>query len=369
MRFRSQTHFIVLVLLAVISLTCKKQSAVEPTAAPVPVPSSDTTSHDWVFDPPVYLGGVYNPSVLRDVVIVNDTMAYAVGTLYYADSLGQDDTNPYSLATWNGVSWKAEQIHLTDPCAMARFAQLSAACYLPVGILMASHGAGLIDFTDHGTITDCAPYANGSQHISVIGATSPTNIFTAGYIGSMMHFDGTTWKKIQTGTTIEFFDGGVSADGKHFAASGYDSGYFNSAVVTSDGNSASILWQRSTSTSSPFGNLVQGVCYVGNELLVASYYGVYKVPGGGSLSQVETLCSSSASVHRLRANGLNDVFWAGDNGVVMHFNGSTVKTIRQGLGSEVFYGLAVSQNLIIAVGVSYTSFPAYKGLICVAHRK
>ena len=65
----------------------------------------DTTSHNWTFQ--TVLLGDGNSSMLSDVAIVNDTLAYAVGGVYLKDSTGQFDPQPYSIAKWNGKTWES----------------------------------------------------------------------------------------------------------------------------------------------------------------------------------------------------------------------------------------------------------------------
>ena len=74
----------------------------------------DTTSHNWVFDPPVLLGDG-SSSVLYDVVIIseNPPLAYAVGEIYKMDSLGNWDPLPYNLVKWDGSSWTLQRVTVT----------------------------------------------------------------------------------------------------------------------------------------------------------------------------------------------------------------------------------------------------------------
>ncbi len=69
----------------------------------------DTTSSNFTFQT-IYLGGA-SSSVLNDVAIINDTLAYAVGQIYEYDSTGQIDQYPYNLATWNGQNWKLSKLY------------------------------------------------------------------------------------------------------------------------------------------------------------------------------------------------------------------------------------------------------------------
>ncbi|MDI6804173.1 MAG: hypothetical protein QME58_10045, partial [Bacteroidota bacterium] len=56
--------------------------------------SMDTTSHNFNFE--VFYLGDGNSSVLYDVAVLSDTLAYAVGEIYKRDSAGNFETEPYN---------------------------------------------------------------------------------------------------------------------------------------------------------------------------------------------------------------------------------------------------------------------------------
>lgn len=68
---------------------------------------SDTTSHHFIWTTDTI--GDFG-SVLYDVAIINDTLAYAVGEIYLEDSTGQIDPQPYGLAIWNGSARQPERL-------------------------------------------------------------------------------------------------------------------------------------------------------------------------------------------------------------------------------------------------------------------
>jgi hypothetical protein len=72
----------------------------------------DTTSHNftWQIDTLGDGGG----SVLYDVAIINNTLAYTVGEIYKRDSVGNWDPLPSGLALWNGRSWSSRKVANED---------------------------------------------------------------------------------------------------------------------------------------------------------------------------------------------------------------------------------------------------------------
>ncbi len=70
-----------------------------------PVNGSDTTSHGFSWKA-FTMGAEVDASMLSDVAIINDTLAYAVGAIYLRDSTtGRIDPQPYNLVRWNGHGW------------------------------------------------------------------------------------------------------------------------------------------------------------------------------------------------------------------------------------------------------------------------
>jgi hypothetical protein len=90
------------VMFSLLQLVSCKHS----TEPPIPLP--DTTSHNFAWS--IQYLGDGNSSVLHDVDIINDTLAYAVVELYQKDSTGQLDPYRYNYAAWNGTTWSVRRL-------------------------------------------------------------------------------------------------------------------------------------------------------------------------------------------------------------------------------------------------------------------
>jgi len=102
---------------------CKKDPAL---VGPVVPDVQDTTSHSATWQS-TYVGDGYN-SILSDVVIIHDSLAYAIGEFYLKDSSGQIDyIHGYNLAVWNGHQWTPKRISYRG---MPYAQQLCAICAL-----------------------------------------------------------------------------------------------------------------------------------------------------------------------------------------------------------------------------------------------
>ncbi|HET9130297.1 MAG TPA: hypothetical protein VFO86_05075, partial [Terriglobia bacterium] len=87
------------------------------TSDPLQVKTMDTTSHDFTWK--TFALGDGNSSHLNDIVIVNDTLIYAVGAIFLKDSTGAFQNDPYNLATWNGEGWRITPVYFFTVCGQS----------------------------------------------------------------------------------------------------------------------------------------------------------------------------------------------------------------------------------------------------------
>jgi hypothetical protein len=103
-----------------------KEKAVQPVQTSPAEPKPDTTSHNftWHIDT---LGNFGSSSSFNDVAIINDSLAYAVGEIFFARQHGQDRPNPLQPCRmeWPHVATFAGVLHLSG---VARF--ISTYCNL-----------------------------------------------------------------------------------------------------------------------------------------------------------------------------------------------------------------------------------------------
>ena len=177
------------------------------------VTTMDTTSHDFTWD--VTTLGDGNSSVLYDVAIVNDTCVYAVGEIYKKDSTGQFEYPNYALASWNGIEWKLMAIQ-SQPGPTGYRSDLA-----PKGIVAFSRNdiwltaGGVHHF--NGEYVDRSYWINyfpgnpnpiwqSGQYANRLWGTSSSNLYVAGTNGALAHYNGSSWKKIESGTTTNIND-------------------------------------------------------------------------------------------------------------------------------------------------------------------
>ena len=192
------TLFVLFFLFSFCALTCKKEL---PT---VPPSGSDTTSHNWAFQSFMLGGG--NSSALNGVAIINDSLAYTVGEIYSNDSTGQSDQLPYNLAKWDGNQWRL--LRVTVP-------------FRGVNITPPLYGIFAFSADQIWIVGDVAIYGNesnwttydirlitGDDSLDAIKCwgSSADNMYFVGLGGTLVHYSGNTWQKIETGTALNIND-------------------------------------------------------------------------------------------------------------------------------------------------------------------
>lgn len=311
----------------------------------------DTTSHNFTWTLRA-LGGA-SGSVLYDVAIINDTLAYAVGEMYLNDSTGQIDPQPYNLAIWDGNSWKVQKV------AYYYQGQLF---YGPIYSLWAFNssdiwfGIGNMIHWDGNTFNavELPSTVWGPHKINRLYGLISENFYIVGDGGSIAHYDGGIWTKIESGTTLDFQDiyGAINSQTNQTeivaVASQLDINKGN-MIVSIEGatavpiNSTGLSW-----------NIV-GVWFVSGQ----QYYIV-----GDGIGQKHSLQDTNPWTvyptgtlardysESIRGNAINDVVIAGAYGDILHYNGSTWKNYldQTSLPSGSYTSVAIKGNLVIAVG-------------------
>jgi hypothetical protein len=333
------------------------------------VTTLDTTSHNYTWTTEL-LGEGY--SLLRGVTIVNDTLVYAVGQMFKRDSTGRIEIEkPYCLAKWNGSSWTLKQLSYYNPDVITG----DPYGYLPEGysiivfgtndIWIAAYSVFNWDGVSSQVVRSLSSIQLGSS-VTKLWGTSRNNIYGVGPNGSIAHFDGTSWTKMESGTTVDLTDISGSPDGKEVWACGYE---------TSDGSSVILrlkngVWEKfgGNTVNSLLYNVILGVwsCHT-NSLYIAH---------DGSVSLFNTIIPNNIIIGTfqigalaIRGSSKNNVGVCGDGGFIRHWNGITWESIQMGEPIDNrLYSLALSQKLFISVGVRNGDFPYRYGLVIMGKK-
>jgi len=338
------------------ALTCKKEPPVVP---PSPPPSGpDTTSHNFTFTQYTF-GGAGGSSYFKDVAIINDTDIWAVGAIYTAA-----DTT-YNAAHWNGRAWSLKKIsanfrgNFITTTMEGIFAFSSTDIWLAASDPIHGDGQNWVDYD----IRSIPGY--DSLSVSKCWGTTSNMMYFVGRGGSIIRYNGTTWTKQSSGTTIDLRDVWGTADGSVVWACGYSNDNSQSVLLKYDGSSWQTVWSSHPSAP-PYGGLIISL-WGGQHLYLAGTDGIFRQAIAGEDSVVH-LFSLTHFPYRLKGSSENNIAFVGDFGMIWHYNGTDWKQLNETALDQPLYSVAVSTNAIVSVGSDYSSFPN-TALIYVGRRQ
>jgi len=319
------------------------------TGDPVQARTLDTTSHQFTSETTVF--GQGDMSRFSDVAIVNDTLAYAVGEVYLRDSSGVLDPTRYNMARWNGATWRVQRVP---------YNYQGQNFYHPIQTVIA-FGADDIWFAGNGVVRwDGQQFLPmpiplevwGPYRVNRMWGPSGRDVYIVGEGGSIAHFDGSTWRRVESGTTLNIPDvwGGVNtlpgtteviAVASNFAS--------NSGVKVLSLHPGSV--EELPAAGVPW-RMSGGWCIPGRR---------YYLVGDGLMTKRMVEDTSAWSnlapgltqyyMRGIAGVGLNDIVVVGDFGNLLHFNGVRWRSLQHETAMTGIYArVAMSHARVIAVG-------------------
>jgi hypothetical protein len=347
-------------VIAMASFTCKE----EPVGTDNHT-KADTTSHDYKWQMFSLAGA--STSYLNDVAIINDTCIWAVGQMYLKDSAGNTDPTIFNVAKWNGQQWSIERI--LYPTQSGQYPlELNSIFVFTENDIWVSAGSQPMHWNGKQweIFNILSPVFYGA--IFKIWGTSSKNLYIVGANGSIAHYDGKIWTKIESGTTLAFYDiyGGYNSQTKEWEVIAVATDMFmatGTEIVKLIGNTAV--------KESHLGILydIIGVWFYPGKKYYVVGSGIYQK---GNLS--DSVWSSTSVVtmnytNSIRGNSINDIFFATPFDELLHYNGSTWKSYKIGFGNSGGYtNVAVKGDIVAAVG-ALTYDIRWKALAVIGKRK
>ena len=322
--------------------------------AQLTVTTMDTTSHDFTWE--IHTLGDGASSVLNDVAIINDTLAYFVGEINVQDSLGWQNP-PYNLAKWNGQRW--EFMTLKYNCRLYHSTcGPETLLYSPAGAIFAFGAndvwisAGSVHHFDGVQWTEEAGIQGAGGAYSIWGSAS-NDLWFVGYGGFIAHRTATTWLKIESTTTLPIQDiwGAPRNTDKVeiLAVAGDPYSSHDRKILSISGTE--VLAQSDSGISLALSGIwfAPGNTYwtVGDGMYYkkSSPDGMSRWAGGPNIF-------TTRYTFAVRGNDINDVVAVGGQGEIIHFNGMTWKSYYDvtKLGYGNYYSVAIKGSIIVAVG-------------------
>jgi hypothetical protein len=347
-------------------------------AGNVPIDSStpqlqrtlDTTSHNFTWQ--IDTLGDGNGSMLRDVAIIDENNVWAVGEISVKDTNGNFINPPFNYAIWNGSYWKLqtsfEQGYLYGTL-YAVFAFTPNDIW--VGSTIPEHWDG-VKWTFYGTARGFPT----SFYIKKIWGASSSNLYVVGTGGSIVHYDGMHWQKMESGTDVDLTDVWGTPGGSIVWACGWNQDRPGTILLRNYGNGWETAYDGTQSAYSYRLDSLSGVyssiysVSLGH-VYVCSYAGMYLAPAS-THGEAKRLSFTSGAFpgfpHSMRGCGANDLFIVGEYYFMAHYNGMTWQNYTELVNIDGrLRAVAQCDNLVVAVGVSYDPFNS-KGIVIRGRR-
>jgi hypothetical protein len=279
---------------------------------PVTVRTLDTTSHAisyWEIDTLGISGGIY------DLWIVSENNIWAVGQIIVGDpdsSFDGSGEEYFNAARWDGEKWNLMR--------MERGAPMESIWYFDDDNIWA---AGIPIHWDGEKWTyyhlwDMGVLDPDDGTVEHIWASSPDNIYFVGWKGSIVHYNGSTFTKMESGTTCQLEDvWGI--DDNHVWAVGTETNNSRSVILFYNGK----MWKTLHDTNN------ERKCW-SNSVWTDSPYLLFLNGGSGrylfDLMQEKLSKYESAGMcfgYDVYGAACNDIFASGQGSELLHFNGST----------------------------------------------
>ncbi|MDP7526065.1 MAG: hypothetical protein QF852_00405 [Candidatus Marinimicrobia bacterium] len=282
----------------------------------------DTTSHNFVWT--IDTLGI-DGSYLKDVAIVDENNIWVVGNIEMPDpdsSFNGTGKELFNAAHWNGEEWEFMRIVNSDPIFSIHYFSDNDIWVVLYGYPTHWNGNNWVQYRLH----DLGVQAS----VNVLWGTSSSNMYFAGLNGSIVHYDGSTFAKMESGTEIKLKDIDGTEDGEHVFATGYESsgtwGGHSIALALEDGEWVTI---RHEDSFTPFGvsdwGLISSVWASDDEAYFMTYAGIksydYTTLEASIKYTMWEMMTSTDHIVKIRANDVNDILLIGRLGGYYHYNG------------------------------------------------
>jgi hypothetical protein len=301
------------------------------SSSKVPVITLDTTSHNFTWQ--TFTFGQHSSSTLYDVAIINENDIWAVGEIYMNDSLGNPDPNSYNAVHWDGTNWELKKVGGYGGWACRTVFAFSENDVWFDGTIKWD-GA---NYSLHNNGFPLEPNGDGWQINKMWGGGS-NNLYAVGNIGNIAHYNGSNWKKIESGTVVDFQDVW--------------------GIENKDGNVIKYIAADNHMLKLDADNKVVYVNVAPNMILLSVWgktpYLLYTAGNGAVLYknyEWDSLNISSINhMYKVRGQDFNDVYGISSPGnIINHFNGYSWSSIETESENK-YWTLSVSGNTIVAVG-------------------
>ncbi len=278
------------------------------------------TSHNFVWE--IDTLGIYG-SYLNDVAIIDENNIWVVGNI-------ETDTATYNAAHWDGNEWEYHDFENSG--------KIDGIYSFSENDIWFASGCRIYhwDGYEYEYLYEC-DWENGEINtVSHIWGASSSNIYFVGNNGSIVHYDGSTFTKLESGTETRLIDI-WGLDENHIWVTGREFDFPPSESVLLYYNG--IEWSKRAYPDDDDGGTggiqrrYKFVWAYGDTLYVTTTEGIWKrsiSTNDSTLLDRQTLGTGNWSIGRIRGSNYTDVFFHRAGGFVYHYNGLTWEAVFDG---------------------------------------
>ncbi len=320
----------------------------------------DTTIHNFIWE--IDTLGEYG-SYLNDVTIIDENNIWVVGSIRTnePDTVHNLSYTKYNAAHWDGSEWEFIKI---QPQGYVQ--PLQCIYYFNENDIWFGQGGLPIQWNglEYYMYTPANGEHPGQPSIESIWGTSSSNIYFAGRNGSIVHYDGSSFTRMESETNADLKDiWGVTDDetGEVIIwACGFEQ--LNETVILRYKENQWIRWY-----SNPYneyidlnldkisGPVVSLWTNDADYLWAITYWGLYQVSANAPFDFIRYPDQNAwgGYINRIRGNNSNDILFAGYQSSVWHYNGSSLSKMDGLTGDMAIYDIAMSDDIIYLCGEDY----------------
>jgi hypothetical protein len=288
------------------------------------------------------------------VAIIDENNIWAVGEIYLKDSSGQIDPTAYGFARWDGSKWNL--LRVLFPTCDFQGNEVGSA-YYPGASLFAfgandiwiTSGGGFVHWNGSTFQRTCGPFSLINGALTKLWGSSAANFFAVGRNGTIVHFNGSSWQKIESGTTMDVrnvWGGSKGGQTEILAIASKSVDGFDRQVLRI-ANSGTTALSDSGIAKEP----MSGIWFSPGKKYYVVGSGVYRKNtlddprwAGHPLELTEFY---SSDVH---GADTNDVVVVGAFGDLLHYNGRTWRQYHELKMNGSFFSVTMNSTTVVAVG-------------------
>ncbi len=327
----------------------------------------DTTSHNFTWQ--TFEFGEHGHSVLYDVAIIDENNIWAVGEIYMNDANGNRDPKAYNAVHWDGNEWKLKRITVLykgnniTPTLYGVFAFSPTDIWFSSGVPIKGDGDNWTQYH----LFDMGILSQQDGYLTKVWGSSSNDVYYVGTLGTIAHWNGSSWKKIESGTDVDLLDVWGSPAGKTVWACGYKNDYSTSTLLRIEAGIPEIIYTgfSNNQNNGYFIGPISGIWSNNNyRVYMMNWDGIYLQKNDHKFYLEKEIARFSDVGFGIDGSNYNNIFVCGE-GFIGHWNGISYKEYPELLYTQRIYkNIAVKLNIVCTVGMDYHS-PIYRSAVIV----